>query len=92
MESDEIPNSRPGGLHESGVSTEKMARVLGGVEGRLEFTWHQLSDRVHRLSREMQERTRRLKNENPLRAIVLIAATAFVAGVVLRIWRSQKNG
>ncbi len=85
-------DNESGGLGNVSGSTAKMAALLGKAEGRVELTRHELSHRAHRLSREMQQRVRRMRNENPFQAIALIAATAFVAGVVLRIWRSQRDG
>ncbi|HTU43031.1 MAG TPA: hypothetical protein VMF10_15080 [Candidatus Aquilonibacter sp.] len=92
FEFNEMPHNGSDGLRHVSGSTAKVAALLGKAEGCLELAWHEVSDRADRFSRGVQHRVGRMRNENPFQAIALIAATAFVAGVVLRIWRSQRNG
>jgi hypothetical protein len=42
-----------------------------------------------RLIRELQQRTGRMKDENPMALLGIIAGSAFLLGVTLRIWRSR---
>ena len=47
---------------------------------------------VHRaqdLGRRTQDRMKQTKNEHPLQLLAVIAGTAFVLGVAIRIWRSR---
>lgn len=74
------------------VATEKIGTLCGQVSARVELTLHDLSNRTLRFSREMQQKAGRIKDDNPLKALGLIAGVTFVAGIMLRIWRSQKNG
>jgi hypothetical protein len=38
----------------------------------------------------LQSRTRRMKNERPMELLGVVAGSAFVLGMTLRIWRSRR--
>jgi ElaB/YqjD/DUF883 family membrane-anchored ribosome-binding protein len=69
--------------------TERLARLCGEAAGRVELAYHNLSRGARDVSRRMQDRAKRMKNEKPLQTVAMIGAIAFVAGIILRIWRSQ---
>jgi ElaB/YqjD/DUF883 family membrane-anchored ribosome-binding protein len=41
------------------------------------------------LGRRTQEKIRTARQERPLQALAVLAGTAFVAGIAIRIWRSR---
>ena len=48
-----------------------------------------LAQRPRKIVRDVSTRTQKLKNEQPERLLAVVAGTAFLAGVLLRIWRSR---
>ena len=87
-----LPQHSEPATEEKVAAIEKIGGLSGEAAGRVELTFHHLSDKARSFSRELQHRARRMKRENPLQALTVIAAAAFMAGLILRIWRSQKNG
>jgi hypothetical protein len=91
-EAEKTTTSRKPTIGSVATAAEKIATFCGQIAGRVELSIHDLSNRTRRFSREMRQKARRVKNEKPLKALAVVAAATFVAGIMLRIWRSQKNG
>ncbi|HZR57802.1 MAG TPA: hypothetical protein VFA74_13085 [Terriglobales bacterium] len=45
--------------------------------------------RLEKLVRHVNDRVRRAAEEEPLQVIAIVAGSAFVAGAILRVWRSH---
>lgn len=78
------------------VEEESASAIASRVEeivesGResIEKSWALLLRSGHRLARRAAERARFVRRERPLQVVAGVAAIAFTAGVILRIWRSR---
>jgi hypothetical protein len=92
LEPGRMTNQREPAMEHVSIAVQKLGILCGKTAGRVELIFHELDNRARSFSREMRRSAGRLKNENPLQALAIIAAATFVAGMMLRIWRSQKNG
>jgi ElaB/YqjD/DUF883 family membrane-anchored ribosome-binding protein len=86
-----MTNRREPAAQKLNVAAKKIARLCGEAVGCVELTFQDFADRARSFSQEIRHSAQRMKNQNPLQAIAIIAAATFVAGIMLRIWRSQKN-
>lgn len=78
-----------------GVPTFDKARCqssgwIKDTEAVLTRSYKLVQQRVERLAHQTGQRIRRAANEKPTKAIATVAGIAFAAGLLLRIWRSNR--
>lgn len=47
--------------------------------------------KTRELTGRVRDRSRQIANEHPLQLLTVIAGTAFMVGVVVRVWRSSRD-
>lgn len=90
--SNHVTNHKEPAMEDVRIATAKIGALCGEAAGRVELTFYDLFDRAHRFSRGLQRRAERIRHENPFEAVAIIGTAAFVAGLILRISRSTRNG
>lgn len=91
-EAEDMAKHRAPILEKVRLTTEKIARLCGEAVGCVELGCQNLAGKARDVSREVRDRAKQIRNEDPVQAIAVIGASAFVAGLMLRFWRSHKNG
>ena len=66
-----------------------VGRIYGGARVRASSYYEDAVAVVEQLAARARERAGYLKRERPLQTLGMVAAAAFVCGVMLRIWRSR---
>jgi hypothetical protein len=67
------------------------AQLYDRVRGYTEERYPQAEREAKYLGRRAQENASYVKEKYPLETLGAIAATAFVAGIALRVWRSRAS-
>jgi ElaB/YqjD/DUF883 family membrane-anchored ribosome-binding protein len=85
-----IDNAKQGVREMAGLVRETAEDKYEDVKESVREGVEDLKESTSRNWREAVSRVRQLANEYPVYVIVGTAAVAFVAGAVLRIWRSSR--
>ena len=64
--------------------------ALAHTRARTREIYGNVSYSAKALARRAQSRTRQVRQERPLQALAVIAASAFIVGAAIRIWRSRR--
>lgn len=70
---------------------EQAAAAVSQAKDRTVDLYHDSRDKTARALHRARARATYIINEYPLHVIAGVAAAAFVTGVVLRIWRSNRD-
>jgi hypothetical protein len=68
-----------------------VTKVYDETRTRATEGYEKVSFRGRVVANHTGERAKRIKQEHPLQVLGVIAATAFTAGFVIRIWRSRNS-
>ncbi len=68
-----------------------LGRTQAQIEIRSATAYRRAIDSSRSAVTQVSRRARRMRDQDPLRALALIAGTAFIAGIVLRFWRSHNS-
>jgi hypothetical protein len=74
-----------------GVASRTYSQWFNRARGYTQETYSQVQRESKNLGRRAQENASYVKERYPLEALGAIAATAFVAGIALRVWRSRAS-
>lgn len=74
-----------------GLMSRSSAQLYDRVRGYTEERYSQAEREAKYLGRRAQENASYVKEKYPLETLGAIAATAFVAGIALRVWRSRAS-
>lgn len=74
-----------------GVASRTYSRLFDRARGYTRQTYSQVESETKNLGRRAQENASYVRERYPLEALGAIAATAFVAGIALRVWRAKSS-
>jgi hypothetical protein len=74
-----------------GVMSRTSAQLYERVRGYTEEGYSRAEHEAKYLGRRAQENASYVRERYPLEALGAIAATAFVVGIALRVWRSRAS-
>ena len=74
-----------------GAATRTYAQFFDRARGYTRERYSQVERETKILGRRAQENASYVKERYPLEALGAIAATAFAAGIALRVWRSRAS-
>lgn len=82
-----------------GKATELLWSTTQSVGSLFRQAWERgddacrnLSSSVGKLTGRLQGRAQRIKEDQPLRLVAVVACTALALGIVTRVWRSSRHG
>jgi len=70
-------------------STDRSAGAFRGVKARAVSLYSAVTDTSSKITTGIWRRMSQKKDEQPLQFLAAMAGTAFVIGVLLRVWRSR---
>jgi hypothetical protein len=71
------------------VATSRLSDWYRGVRLYIANSYEQLATSCHSVASRSVPHVRRIKEEQPLQLLGVIAGVAFAAGMAVRIWRSN---
>ena len=74
-----------------GVFSRASADLLSRVRGYSQYRYSEMERETRSLGRRAQQNASYVRERYPLEALGAIAATAFVVGIGLRVWRSRAS-
>ena len=74
-----------------GAASRTYSRLFDQARGYTQEKYSQVERETKNLGRQAQENASYVKERYPLQALGTIAATAFVMGIALRVWRSRAS-
>src|SRR3954468_1847945 len=74
-----------------GVASRTYSRLFDRARGYTRQTYSQVESETKNLGRRAQQNASYVRERYPLEALGAIAATAFVAGIALRVWRAKSS-
>jgi len=74
-----------------GVASRTYSRLFDRARGYTRQTYSQVESETKNLGRRAQQNASYVRERYPLEALGAIAATAFVAGIALRVWRAKPS-
>jgi len=74
-----------------GTVSRRYSRWFDQARGYTQERYTEVERETKNLSRRAQENASYVRERYPLEALGAIAATAFVAGIALRVWRSRAS-
>lgn len=74
-----------------GIATRASAQMWDRVRGYTQDKYSEVEHETKNLGRRGQEKASYVRERYPLEALGAIAATAFVVGIGLRVWRSRAS-
>jgi ElaB/YqjD/DUF883 family membrane-anchored ribosome-binding protein len=74
-----------------GAASRTYSRLFHRARGYTRQTYSQVEGETKNLAGRAQENASYVRERYPLEALGAIAATAFVVGIVLRVWRAKSS-
>jgi hypothetical protein len=74
-----------------GAASRTYSRLFDRARGYTQEKYSQVERETKNLGRQTKENALYVKERYPLEALGTIAATAFVMGIALRVWRSRAS-
>jgi hypothetical protein len=74
-----------------GAVSRTYSRLCDRARGYTRETYSQVESETKNLGRRAQENASYVRERYPLEALGAIAATAFLAGIALRVWRAKSS-
>jgi len=74
-----------------GVASRTYSQLADRARGYTHEKYSQVETETKNLGRRAQKNASYVKQRYPLETLGAIAATAFVAGIALRVWRSRSS-
>jgi hypothetical protein len=72
-------------------STERGGTAFRGARARAVSMYSTVTDTSAKIAGDVRRRVSQQKDEHPLQFLAVIAGSAFVIGVFLRVWRSRTH-
>ena len=71
--------------------TDRATEAVSSAGRAVDETFDRAKYRARAATQNARYHVRRVTDEKPLQVIAAVAATAFIAGVLVRVWRSNRH-